>query len=808
MPSKRSSRKGARKSKAKKRLPSGREPYSKLKQEVESLRQELSEALEQQAGTSEILRAIARSPADLQPVLNTVAENAARLCDANDAQIALVEGELVRRVASYGSMPVTPTGHPISRGWPAGRAIVDRQTIHVHDLAAHVKNEFPESKTRQPVSGARTVLATPLLREGVPIGVILIRRTEVRPFTNRQIALLKTFADHAVIAIENARLFQERENRNLELSALHDVTISTNQSLEINPVLQEVVKKITDIFNFDRVVIFLLDSTMEQLSRRAWFTRQAEHSGPRIHPRGQGIPWRVAETGEPIIFENINTDPRYQELSYSRSAQQGGFCFFAVFPIKAKGRFLGTIQCIGQEPRKLTPEEVRLIKSMSDQIGVALENINLFEEVRSKTTELERSNSELREALEQQTATSEILRVIASSPTDIQPVLDVVAENAARLCDASDALILRRVGDAAQVIAQYGSAGTRPSQPLTRGIPGSRAILDGQTIHIRDMLAEIGGEFREAKELQQLSGTRTLLATPLLREGVSIGAILIRRQEIRPFSDKQIALLKTFADQSVIAIENVRLFHEIQEKNEQLEIASRYKSQFLANMSHELRTPLNGILGLTEMILDKIYGEVPERIRSALEDVQASGRHLLGLINDVLDLSKIEAGRVTLSLHDYSMQEVVQAVSTAMQPLAAAKNLTLKVTIPTDLPPGKGDQRRITQVLMNLVGNAIKFAETGEVRVEARSADASFLLSVSDTGPGIAPADQERIFEEFQQVDGSSSRSKGGTGLGLSIAKRIVEMHGGRIWVESKLGVGSTFSFTLPLRVERQVEAP
>jgi signal transduction histidine kinase len=241
--------------------------------------------------------------------------------------------------------------------------------------------------------------------------------------------------------------------------------------------------------------------------------------------------------------------------------------------------------------------------------------------------------------------------------------------------------------------------------------------------------------------------------------------------------------------------------------NEKLDEASRHKSQFLANMSHELRTPLNGILGLTEMIQDGIYGDVPERIRSALEDVQASGRHLLGLINDVLDLSKIEAGRVTLSLHDYSMQEVVQAVSTAMQPLAAAKNLTLKVTISPDLPPGKGDQRRIAQVLMNLVGNAIKFAEAGEVRVEVESANGSFSLSVSDTGPGIAPADQERIFEEFQQVDGSSSRSKGGTGLGLTIAKRIVEMHGGRIWVESKPGMGSTFTFMLPLRVERQVEA-
>jgi signal transduction histidine kinase len=510
------------------------------------------------------------------------------------------------------------------------RAVIDRETIHIHDLSQVPEDELTMREARP--LGARTVLATPLLRDGAPIGGISISRLEVRPFTDRQIALLKTFADQAVIAIENARLFQAHENRNRELSALHDVTVSANRSLEIKPVLKEVVKKITEIFNFERLSIYLLDPKKEQLSRQAGFVRQGEFRGPRILLYKQGITWGVARTGEPIIFENIQTDPRYHELSYSRATRQSGVCFFAVFPIKSKGRCLGTITCIGDEPRRLTPDEVRLIQSMSDQIGVALENISLFEEIRNKSLELEA-------------------------------------------------------------------------------------------------------------------------------------------------------------------------------RTDELENASMYKSQFLANMSHELRTPLNGILGLTEMILDKIYGEVPEKIRSALEDVQTSGRHLLNLINDVLDLSKIEAGRGTLSLDEYSMQEVAQAVSTAMQPLAVAKNLTLKVATPPNLPPGKGDRRRIAQVLLNLVGNAIKFAESGEIRLEAKIADGSFWVSISDTGPGIAPADQEIIFEEFHQVDGSSSRAKGGTGLGLAIAKRIVEMHGGRIWVESKLGMGSTFTFTLPVRVERRVEA-
>ena len=247
-----------------------------------------------------------------------------------------------------------------------------------------------------------------------------------------------------------------------------------------------------------------------------------------------------------------------------------------------------------------------------------------------------------------------------------------------------------------------------------------------------------------------------------------------------------------------------RMNEELQRLYQQLEAASRHKSEFLANMSHELRTPLNAILGYTELIQDNIYGEVPERIREVLARLERSGRHLLGLINDVLDLSKIEAGQLTLSLNDYSMKEVVQTVLTGVESLAAEKKLALKVSVPSDLPVGRGDERRIAQVLMNLVGNAIKFTDVGEVRVQAAASDSEFVVSVADTGPGIAEADQRRIFEEFQQVDSSSSRAKSGTGLGLAIARRIVELHGGRMWVESSLGKGSIFRFSVPVRVDRQ----
>jgi signal transduction histidine kinase len=251
---------------------------------------------------------------------------------------------------------------------------------------------------------------------------------------------------------------------------------------------------------------------------------------------------------------------------------------------------------------------------------------------------------------------------------------------------------------------------------------------------------------------------------------------------------------------STLAADVNRTSEELGRLYLQLQEASRHKSEFLANTSHELRTPLNAILGYTELIQDNIYGEVPDKIREILDRVQSNGRHLLGLINDVLDLSKIEAGQLTLSIADYSIKEVVQTVVAAAESLAAEKKLLLRTVIADDLPPGKGDERRITQALLNLVGNAIKFTETGEIAVHAAAADGAFDIAVADTGPGISAVDQQRIFEEFQQVDSSSTRKKGGTGLGLSISKKIIELHGGRIWVESELGRGSVFRFMLPVR--------
>jgi signal transduction histidine kinase len=334
----------------------------------------------------------------------------------------------------------------------------------------------------------------------------------------------------------------------------------------------------------------------------------------------------------------------------------------------------------------------------------------------------------------------------------------------------------------------------------------SDAVNEATRIGEPTQTADIRSEPPNAgNEVMLRAGYRARLLVPLLHSGEVVGALVVRRKAPGEFPKSTIDLLQTFGAQSGLAIQNARLFTEIGEKSQQLEVASQHKSQFLANMSHELRTPLNAILGYTELILDDIYGEIPKKARDVLDRVQRNGKHLLGLINDVLDLSKIEAGQLTLSLTDYSVSEMVHTVITAVEPLATGKKLVLKSELPPNLPMARGDERRLAQVLLNLVGNAIKFTDTGEVAVRASAANGSLTIAVHDTGPGIPEADRARIFEEFQQVDSSATKKKGGTGLGLAIAKRIVEMHGGRIWVDSKLGEGSTFSISMPVKVEQQV---
>jgi signal transduction histidine kinase len=437
---------------------------------------------------------------------------------------------------------------------------------------------------------------------------------------------------------------------------------------------------------------------------------------------------------------------------------------------------------------------------------------NLEQKVEARTRELTETLEQLTEALEQLKALGEVSQAV-SSTLNLETVLTTIVARAMQLSGTTSGVVYEydeatqefhprvthQMND--ELVEAVRAAPIR----LGEGAVG-RAAATRAPVQIPDLLDEREYGLTRLQPILARLGYRSLLAVPLLREERTVGGLVVLRREPGAFPAAVVNLLQTFATQSVLAIQNARLFREIEEKGRQLESASKHKSQFLANMSHELRTPLNAILGYTELILDNVYGDVSEKVRDVLTRLEKSGRHLLALINDVLDLSKIEAGQLTLGMSDYSMKDVVQTVLTAVESLAAEKKLALQAAVPPGLPLGRGDERRITQVLLNLVGNAIKFTEAGEVRVEVSTTDGAFLVAVSDTGPGIAPADQEKIFEEFHQVDSSSTRKKGGTGLGLSIAKRIIQMHGGRIWVESSPGRGSTFSFTLPVRVERQRE--
>jgi GAF domain-containing protein/anti-sigma regulatory factor (Ser/Thr protein kinase) len=954
---------------------------------IENVRlfQELKESLEQQTATSEILGVIASSPTDIQPVLETVAATAARLCEATDAQIHFTEGDGTRLVASFGPLPA-PKYVALSRKTPAMRAIIERRAVHVHDLHA-AEIEYPDSQEMSQRFGTRTFLSVPLLREGVAIGSINIRRTEVRPFSEKQIALLKTFADQAVIAIENVRLFQELPLRN------HDLTEALEQRTATSEVLRVIASSPTELQPvLDTLIanaVKLSGATMGHVRQfDGEFHRVVAHYGETPEmisalrdnpiPAGPGAPATQALlAGEPIQILDVQSDPRVQ----LRLAREIGTRTLLMVPLLRERTPIGSLTIWRNFVGAFAEHQIELVKTFADQAVIAIENMRLFNELAER-------NRALTEALEQQTATAEILRVISHSPTDIQPVLSAVAESVATLCDSPDISIFRIDGDVMQLAVHRGPMGSVPPfgderVSLERGTVVGRSVLERRTIHIADLSSETE-QYPEGSARARRFGNRTVLSVPLLRDNVAIGAIAVRRTEVRLFTERQVTLLQTFADQAVIAIENVRLFNELRTRTEELtrsvqhltalgdvgralsstldvetvlttiasratqltatdtctvyeyeeareefhlrathnvnervvelirirpirkgegatgrvadthapvqvddlaqdsgyhgrlrqalleggvrsvlavpmlrearligvfivtrktpgrfadevvallqtfatqsaiaihnarlyreleaksrelEAASHHKSQFLANMSHELRTPMNAIIGYTELIADGIYGAVPEPMRDVLTRVDASGRHLLGLINDVLDLSKIEAGQLTLSVADYSIAEVVQTVVAATESLAAEKKLLLKAEIADALPPGEGDERRITQALLNLVGNAIKFTETGEISVQATAVDGAFHLAVADTGPGIAAEDRERIFEEFQQADSSSTRAKGGTGLGLAISKKIIELHGGRIWVESELGRGSVFRFTLPVRLDQR----
>jgi signal transduction histidine kinase len=450
------------------------------------------------------------------------------------------------------------------------------------------------------------------------------------------------------------------------------------------------------------------------------------------------------------------------------------------------------------EPGLFSDNQIELLKTFADQAVIAVENVRLFKELQARTTELTRS-------VDQLTALGEISQAV-SSTLDVETVLQTIVSRASQLAGA-DGCAIYEYDDATEAFhirathnLDPGLVETLRASPLRKG-EGTmgRAAETREPIQVAD-IAAAGAYQSHVRDTLLEAGYRALLSVPLLREGEIIGSLSLNRHAPGEFPPEAVEVLKTFATQSALAIQNARLFREIADKSRQLEAASRHKSEFLANMSHELRTPLNAIIGFSEVLNERMFGELNDKQAEYLRDIHASGTHLLSLINDILDLSKVEAGRMELELTDFDLPAAVDNAVTLVRERASRKGVTVRVAVDEQVGTFRGDERKIRQVLLNLLSNAIKFTpEGGRIEVGAALGNGAVEVSVRDTGVGIAPEDQEAVFEEFRQV-GASAAKQEGTGLGLALARKFIELHGGKIWVKSQVGAGSTFTFTLPFQ--------
>ncbi|HEU4371111.1 MAG TPA: GAF domain-containing protein, partial [Methylomirabilota bacterium] len=711
-----------------------------------------------------------------------------------------------RRAAAHGPDPLALDTRPLDREIIPSRAVLDQQTINIPDLAVAAEAQFPAHRDSQVRTGTRSVLAVPLVRERVGIGVIVVRRTEVRPFTDKQVALLQTFADQAVIAIENVRLFKELEEKNRVVTGALDRQTATGDILrvisssptDVQPVFQAIVESAGRLCNGTFTGLGRFDGELIHLEAQHNFTPDALATAQRVFPlaptRSLGV-GRAILDGTVVHIPDVTQDAQY---GYARFSSTLGFRSGLFVPMRREGQSIGVIGVVRAEPGPFTDEQVALVKAFADQAVIAIENVRLFQELQARTAELTRSVGEL-EAL------GEVGRAI-SSTLDLETVLATVVSRANELAETDGGAIYEfdeatrafRLRATDRFPEEFVAVLRTTTMVYGEGAIG-RAAATRAPIQVPDVTDTDAYTSRVRDALLRF-GYRSLLAVPLVSEDEVVGALVVNRRAAGEFPARTVELLRTFGAQSALAIQNARLFQEIEDKSHELEVANQHKSEFLASVSHELRTPLNAIIGFSEVMLERMFGEVNAKQEEYLNDILSSGRHLLSLINDILDLAKIEAGRMELEPGDFHLPQAIDNALILVRERAVRRGIALEQWIDPRLGEIKGDERKIKQVLVNLLSNAVKFTpEGGRVDVRAVLADGTAEISVADTGVGIAPEDQEAVFEEFRQVGTDYARKHEGTGLGLALARKFVELHGGKIWVKSQVGQGSTFTFTIPV---------